>query len=141
MRKIFAILSLFIFVFYTQAQSYDGQGDHKINIGYELYAKNGIKATYDFGLSDMFSIGAGISLYLNNDVDDYFISTRISGHLGNVLDLPTKLDIYPVVELGYLSSNDITIGGYAGIRYFFTENIGVFAEIGTSGVLGLSINL
>jgi hypothetical protein len=45
------------------------------------------------------------------------------------------------MELGYLSSNDVGIGGYLGIRYFFSERIGVFVELGNNGSAGISINL
>ena len=52
---VFAIL-LCAFVPYSQAQSYKGKNDHKINVGYELYGiGNGIKASYDFGLNELFN--------------------------------------------------------------------------------------
>lgn len=142
MKNLSMAIFLFLFAICTQAQSYKGKGDNKINVGYELYGiGNGIKATYDFGLSELFSIGAGASFYLNNNEEDYFIYARTNFHLGDLLDLPSQLDIYPGVELGYLSSKNIGISGYAGIRYFFTKKIGIFAEIGNNGTIGLSVNL
>jgi hypothetical protein len=61
--------------------------------------------------------------------------------LGELLDLPCRLDIYPGLELGYLSRSDVGITGYLGIRYFFSDRFGLFAEIGNNGAIGLSINI
>jgi len=124
------------------SQSYDGKGDSKINIGYEAYGYgNGIKATYDLGLGELFSIGAGASAYFNDDENDYFIYARTQVHLGIAFDMSRKFDIYPGVELGYLSSEKVGIAGYIGIRYFITKKMGLFAEIGNNGSVGLSFNV
>lgn len=142
MKKLIILLVLFFFVFSVQSQSFKGKGDNKIDVGFDVYGNgNGIKATYDYGLSDLFSIGAGASFYFSNDVNDYFVYARTNLHLGILLDLPRSLDIYPGFEIGYLSSNDIGLSGYVGLRYFFTDKIGVFAEIGNNGTIGLSLNL
>jgi hypothetical protein len=50
------------------------------------------------------------------------------------------LDIYPGVDVGVLGK-DFGIGAHIGARYFFTERIGVFAEVGNNGSLGVSFNL
>ncbi|MCK5638757.1 MAG: hypothetical protein KAH67_08600 [Flavobacteriaceae bacterium] len=139
-------LRIFIFLFsltiVSYSQSYEGKGDHKINIGYDLYGNgNGIRASYDYGLGDLFSIGAGGSYILDDDDNDYSLFVRTNLHFAHILDLPSKFDIYPGVEVGYLSSNDIKFTGYVGLRYFFTEKIGVFAELGNNGSIGLSLNL
>ena len=124
------------------SQSYDGKGDRKINLGYEAYGfGNGIKATFDYGLSDLFSFGAGASAYFNDDENDYFIYARSQVHFGIVFDLPSCLDIYPGVELGYLSSDKVGIAGYVGIRYCITEKFGFFAEIGNNGSVGLTFSV
>lgn len=142
MKNLFFTFIIFIFTLPVFAQSYEGQGDMKFDVGYEIYGKGtGIKTTFDYGLGELFSVGLGASFYLSNEVNDYFIYGRTSLHFGELLDLPCRLDIYPGIELGYLSSNDIGIGGYLGIRYFFSEKIGVFAEIGNNGSVGISINL
>ena len=135
--------AILLFGVYTiQAQSYDGKGDMKLNIGYDVYGiGNGIKTTFDYGLGDLFSIGAGVSFYFSNEEDDYFVYARTNVHLSQILDLPQKLDIYPGVEVGYLSRSDIGFSGYIGIKYFFTERIGIMAEIGNNGSIGVSINL
>ncbi|MDG4650667.1 hypothetical protein P6F25_00020 [Chryseobacterium arthrosphaerae] len=58
----------------------------------------------------------------------------------DALNLPSKWDIYPGVDLGVLGK-DFGIGAHIGARYFFTEKIGVFAEVGNNGSLGVSFNL
>ncbi len=142
MKKILIILCISLGYMPINAQSYDGKGDSKFNIGYEAYGfGNGIKATYDYGLSELFSVGAGASAYFNDDENDYFIYARTQVHLGIVFDMSCKFDIYPGVELGYLSSEKVGIAGYVGIRYFITKKMGLFAEIGNNGSVGLSFNV
>jgi hypothetical protein len=48
------------------------------------------------------------------------------------------LDIYPGVDVGVLGK-DFGIGAHIGARYFFTNRIGVFAEVGNNGSLGVSL--
>ncbi|MCK5676966.1 MAG: hypothetical protein KAH72_00620 [Flavobacteriaceae bacterium] len=141
MKNSFMAIFFLFFAINTQAQSYDGKGDIKLSVGFDLYGNgNGIKTTFDYGLCDLFSIGVGASFYLSNDENDYFVYGRTNIHLGMLLDFPSQLDIYPGIEIGYLSSNDIGFTGYLGVRYFFTKKIGVFAEIGNNGAIGLSID-
>jgi hypothetical protein len=133
---------ILVFSLSSFAQSFDGKGDAKINVGYDIYGHgNGIKGTFDFGLCDLFSIGVGATYYIDNDENDFYIFGRTALHLGLLFDFPSQLDLYPGVNLGYLSGNDIGLTGYLGIRYFFTERIGIYAEIGNTGVIGLSFSL
>jgi hypothetical protein len=142
MKNLVFVLVLCLAVSHMQSQSFEGKGDAKVNIGFDVYGNgNGIKAAFDYGLSDLFSVGAGASFYFSNDENDYFLYLRTNVHLGIVMDLPPKFDIYPGAEIGYLSSNDIGLSGYLGLRYFFTDKIGIFTEIGNNGAIGLSINI
>lgn len=142
MKNLLMVLVIFLCFTSIRAQSYKGKGDYKINLGYEIYGLgNGIKATYDYGLSESFSVGIGGTYFFADSEEDYFIYLRTAYHFGDLLDLPRQLDLYPGVELGYLSTENIGITGYLGIRYFFTKKIGIFAEIGNHGAIGLSINL
>ena len=136
---LMGVLTL-LFVFETESQSFNGKGDSKINVGYNIYGYgNGINASYNYGLNDQFSIGAGGSYYFDNEENDYFLFARANFHLGPLMDLPRKLDIYPGVEFGYLSSENIGLAAYIGVRYFFTDRLGVYAEIGSSGSVGMSV--
>lgn len=142
MKKIIITLSFLLGVISVNGQSFDGKGDSKLNIGYEAYGfGNGVRATYDYGLSELFSIGAGGTLYFDEGENDYFLFVRSHVHLGIALDLPSKFDIYPGVELGYLSSEKMGIAGYIGFRYFITKKVGLFAELGNNGALGVSFNV
>jgi len=141
--KIFSLfLILFFFTTFLFSQSYDGKGDTKLNIGYDLYGfGNGIRTNIDYGLSDIFSVGAGGSYYFSNPDNDFYLYGRTSIHLGLLLDFPSKFDLYPSIQVGYLSGNDIGFDAFLGARYFFTDKIGVYAEFGRNGSVGLSINL
>lgn len=124
------------------AQSYDGKGEKKFNIGYDMYGfGTGVKGTFDYGLNDLFSVGGGASVFFDDGENDYYIFARTNVHLGIVFDLPCKFDMYPGLEIGYLSSEKIGVSGYLGLQYFITKKVGLFAEIGNNGTVGLSINV
>jgi len=141
--KILKILPVILFFSITSfSQSFEGKGDTKINLGYDIYGRgNGIKGTFDIGLCDLFTVGVGATYYIDNDKNDFFIFGRTALHLGLLFDFPSQLDLYPGFNLGYLSGNDIGFTGYLGIRYFFSKRIGIFAEIGNTGAIGISISL
>ncbi len=131
---------------FTNAQAWTGKGDQKINAGLSAWGYGtGITGTYDYGLNKLISVGAGLNIYFDNykDNDDKnraFVFGRINFHLKDALQLPEKLDIYPGADVGVVGSN-FGLGAHIGARYFFTERIGVFAEVGNNGSLGVSINL
>ncbi len=144
MKKMILALMLFAGIF-ANAQAYTGKGDQKVNLGLNAWGYGtGITATYDYGLSDVISIGAGGNAYFDNYRDNnkdnrVFIFGRLNFHLREALDLPEQLDIYPGVDLGVLG-RDFGIGAHIGARYFFTDKVGVFAEVGNNGSLGVSFN-
>lgn len=144
MKKMILLLMLFAGII-TNAQAYTGKGDQKVNLGLNAWGYGtGITATYDYGLSDVISIGAGGNAYFDNYRDNnkdnrVFIFGRLNFHLKEALDLPEQLDLYPGVDLGVLG-RDFGIGAHIGARYFFTDKVGVFAEVGNNGSLGVSFN-
>ncbi|HEX7869948.1 MAG TPA: DUF6646 family protein [Chryseobacterium sp.] len=144
MKKL--VFMLMIFVGATvSAQAYTGKGDQKVNLGLNAWGYGtGISATYDYGLNQLISVGAGGNAYFDNYRDNnkdnrVFIFGRVNFHLREALQLPEQLDIYPGVDLGVLG-RDFGIGAHIGARYFFTDNFGVFAEVGNNGNLGVSFN-
>lgn len=142
MKKFAITLCILLGTISVYSQSYDGKGDKMINLGYEAYGYGqGVNATFDYGLNKLLSVGGGGSLYFDDGENEYYIYGRANLHLGIVFDLPCKLDIYPGMALGYLSSEKVGISGYLGIRYLFTKKVGLFAEIGNNGSIGLSINV
>ncbi|CAD7806752.1 hypothetical protein CHRY9390_01558 [Chryseobacterium aquaeductus] len=140
---------VFMMVIFTgsmiSAQAWTGKGDQKVNLGLNAWGYGtGITATYDYGLNQFLSVGAGANAYFdgykdNNKDNRVFVFGRINFHLKEALDLPEKLDIYPGVDLGVLG-RDFGIGAHIGARYFFTEKVGVFAEVGNNVSLGVSFN-
>ena len=94
MKNFVITLCILLGTFSVYSQSYDGKGDRMINLGYEAYGYGeGVKATFDYGLTDLFSIGGGASVYFDDEENEYFIYARTNLHLGIVFDLPCKLDI------------------------------------------------
>lgn len=144
MKKLVFMLMVFIGTA-VSAQAWTGKGDQKVNLGLNAWGYGtGVTATYDYGLNQLISVGAGVNAYFDgykdNDKDNrVFVFGRINFHLKDALELPEKLDIYPGVDLGVLG-RDFGIGAHIGARYFFTEKVGVFAEVGNNGSLGVSFN-
>lgn len=146
MKKLAFMLMLIVTGTTVNAQAWTGKGDQKINAGLSVWGYGtGITGTYDYGLNGLISVGAGLNGYFSNYKDNdndnsVFIFGRLNFHLKDALQLPDKLDIYPGIDVGVVGS-DFGLGAHIGARYFFTERIGVFAEVGNNGSLGVSINL
>lgn len=146
MKKLFFMFVLMLAGTFANAQAWTGKGDQKINVGLSAWGYGtGITGTYDYGLNKLISVGAGLNIYFDNyknndDKNHAFVFGRINFHLKDALQLPEKLDIYPGADVGVVGSN-FGLGAHIGARYFFTERIGVFAEVGNNGSLGVSINL
>ncbi len=93
----------------------------------------------------------------NYGVNYIYLGARGSYHFNELLNLSTnQADLYAGIGLGYLIANydDAYFGGYngggvflpihIGGRYFFTETIGGFAEVGSSSAplkLGVTFKL
>jgi hypothetical protein len=146
MKKLILMFMIIFMGTAANAQAYTGKGDQKIQLGLSAWGYGtGVTGTYDYGLNQLISVGAGLNAYFGNykDNDDdnrVFIFGRLNFHLRDALQLPEKLDIYPGVDVGVVGS-EFGLGAHIGARYFFTDKIGVFAEVGNNGSLGVSINL
>lgn len=146
MKKLFFMFVLLLAGTFANAQTWTGKGDQKINAGLSAWGYGtGVTGTYDYGLNKLISVGAGLNIYFDNyknndDKNRAFVFGRINFHLKDALQLPEKLDIYPGADVGVVG-NSFGLGAHIGARYFFTERIGIFAEVGNNGSLGVSINL
>ncbi|KFF74094.1 hypothetical protein HX13_16665 [Chryseobacterium sp. P1-3] len=146
MKKLVFMVMIFFCGAMANAQAYTGKGDQKIQLGLNAWGYGtGITGTYDYGLNKLLSVGGGLNAYFSNYKDNdkdnrVFVFGRLNFHLNDALNLPAKWDIYPGVDVGVLGK-DFGIGAHIGARYFFTEKIGVFAEVGNNGSLGVSFNL
>jgi hypothetical protein len=58
-------------------------------------------------------------------VDRIDIKARFNANIGNVIGLPSNMDVYTGLSLGLRN-----FGGHAGFRYFFTNGFGVYGEAG-----------
>ena len=145
MRKLFFTLSLALVGGLASAQAYNGKGDKKLQVGFNGWGYGtGLVWTFDYGISKIVSVGAGANIYFSGYKDDnkdnnLFVFGRLNAHLQEPLNLPKEWDIYPGLDLGVLH-NGFGLGAHIGVRYFFTDKIGVYGEFGNNGSLGMSFN-
>lgn len=146
MKKFLITGILLVFSNFSFAQAWNGTGDQKVQIGLSAWGNGtGITGTYDYGISNMLSVGGGANFYFDNYKDNdknnnFFIFGRLNVHLQDVLGLEDKWDIYPGVDVGVIK-NTFGLGAHIGARYFFNDKLGAFVEIGNNGSVGVSINL
>ena len=146
MKKILIAGVLFFFSNMSFAQAWEGNGDQKIQIGLSAWGNGtGITGTYDYGISNMLSVGGGANFYFSNYKDDdkdnnFFIFGRLNVHLQDALGMDDQWDIYPGLDVGIIG-NTFGLGAHIGARYFFNDKLGAFVEIGNNGSIGVSINL
>lgn len=144
MNMLFVAVILFFGSNMVYAQAYEGMGDQKVQVGFSPYGNgSGITGTYDYGIHEYFSVGGGGEFYFGNDGDDdpnFYIFGRANAHLGELINLPSNMDLYPGIDVGILG-DDVGFGGHLGFRYFFQDNLGAYIELGSRGSLGLVINL
>ena len=88
------------------AQAWQGKGDQKLQVGFNGYGNGtGVTATYDYGLSNVVSLGAGANFYFdgyrdNNEDNNVFVFGRVNFHLQDALNMPSKWDLYPGLDVG-----------------------------------------
>jgi hypothetical protein len=143
MKKTIILVLFIIGGFSVNAQNFSGKGDQKLSAGFNFYGHGtGIKATYDYGLSDKFSIGIG-GVFFNTGTYDskFFVFGRGDYHFADAINAPEKLDLYLGAELGLLGDNEFGIGGHIGARYNISNNLSLFIEAGNNGAVGVAIDL
>lgn len=146
MKQVILALFLLFAGGISSAQAWGGEGDQKVQAGFSAWGYGtGITGSYDYGLGNIVSVGAGANIYFgnyrdNNKTNNFFIFGRAGFHLQEPLGLPSQWDVYPGINLGLIGS-DFGIGAYIGARYFINDKIGIYAEVGNNGSLGVSINL
>ncbi len=144
----------------TNAQAQFEKGDKLLNAGINLggtYGGGGfgLGASFEAGIHDFISVGAqadwvqwsyGWTGY-NWKYTFTTIAARGSYHFGKHFLSMDNLDLYAGPALGFRISsykdpsgwsgvynnsygNGVFFGAFAGARYYFKENLGVFAEVG-----------
>ena len=146
----------------SNAQNGYKKGDNLLNVGIGVnsYYSSGIPfgASYEIGITDDISVGANID-YLSSSYSAYgssenfsafYIGGRGSYHFNKLLRIEgDKLDLYAGAALGYRSfswsdnktpygldnsyGSSIYIGAFIGGKYYFSDKIGAFVELGEIG--------
>lgn len=123
--------------FCANAQAYDGSEDIKAFLGYaNVGGKSGVEFQLDRGLSDLVSYGVNFTFLIKPDdrettdnfdnsfkkFDSFDIGAFLRFHFSESLNLSEKVDPYLGADVSLRS-----IGAHAGIKYNFSETIGVYA--------------
>lgn len=131
MKKICFTLLLVLITTTSFSQSFNGKGDKKFQVGATVQKwGQGITGTYDVGAGQNISFGVSSTYLLGVDenidadfLDRFDVKARFNAHLQNVLNVCDCFDVYPGLNIGLRN-----FGGHGGVRYFFNDGIGVFAE-------------
>ncbi len=160
MKKLLTLAALFVFVLgasQTFAQGYK-QGDNLLNVGIGLnsYYSGGIPigASFEHGFTDVISAGANLDYFSHTYAVGYkfsiiYIGVRGSYHFNELLNIQNdKVDLYAGLGLGYRNfkwsdsafnglagsyGSGAYFTGFVGGRYYFTDAVGGFVELGGGG--------
>ena len=159
MKKIILLVIVVAAISTAHAQSFK-KGDKLLNIGIGLnsYYSSGIplNASFEVGVTDDISAGGSLDYLSTSYLNDFkftaiYIGARGSYHFNKVFNIDSdKVDLYGGLGLGYRSFswsdsniNSSILGGsygsgiyfglHIGGKYYFTDNIGAFAEFGAIG--------
>ena len=138
MKKTLLTALLFVGTnFCANAQAYDGKDDIKIFAGYaNVGSKSGVEIQFDRGLSDLMSYGVNLTFLIKPDdrattddfdttfkkFDSFDMGAFLRFHFSEPLNLSERVDPYLGADFSLRS-----IGAHAGIKYNFSEVIGVYA--------------
>lgn len=157
MKKIFAIVALFsMSLLATQsfAQLAVDKGTKFVNLGIGFggfgYGGIGFNAAADFGVFKNITVGPQVGYRSATDaaftgfrVNYLDIGVRGAYHFNELINLPEAADLYAGLVLSYVNVST-SFSGYGGSasglyvpiviggRYFFSEKVGAFAELGTA---------
>ena len=129
------VLACIFYSCLSYGQAFRGKKDMKFQVGFNMQEHaNGIQASFDKGLAENISVGVAATYLLSTN--KYLVSTpyakdlmdikaRFNAHIGDVLGLKPKMDVYPGLDLSLKN-----FGGHLGFRWFFSSGFGVYAEAG-----------
>ena len=165
---IVALFSLSLVATQSFAQLAIDKGTKFVNLGLGLGGYGGagglaFGASADFGVAPSITVGGQVAyrsfnygyLGVNDNINYLYFAVRGSYHFNELLKLPTdKVDLYAGLGIGYESvtysdsfgtgftafGSGIYVPLHLGGRYFFTEKIGAFAEVG-AGVSPLMLGV
>jgi len=145
--KVIRLAFVLIFsVSLLNAQVWMGRGDQKVQAGLSMWGRGdlGFRASYDYGISRVVSLGGGIGVYSQGKISGenkttFSVYARANYHLNEELELSDRFGVYPGVSLGVFGRS-LDFGAHIGMRYFLNPNVGIFMELGNRGSAGISIN-
>ncbi len=158
----FCLLSGLFFEQTASAQFKNGDKLLNIGIGLNSYYTGGtpLSASFEVGVSDVVSVGGGLDYvsynygYVGNSYSftSLYIGARGSYHFNQLLNLRSKdWDIYGGLGLGYRSfswsdntfngnglggayGSGLVLGIHIGAKYYFSQKVGAFLELGAMGI-------
>ena len=133
MKKNYLSIVILVSFQLLTAQSFKGKSDKKFQFGANIQSRAvGVSSSFDLGLGENLSFGLMANYLINADEalnekakfsDRTDLKARFNAHLGDVIGLPSVIDVYPGLSLGTKN-----FGGHVGIRYFFSDGFGVYSE-------------
>lgn len=139
------------------------KGDKLLNVGLGINSSYSggipIGASYELGLTDAISVGVNAD-YLSHNYNygsgfkykftALYFAARASYHVNELLKIENeKIDLYGGATLGYRSfkwndsfssgilgdsyGSGLYLGAYAGGKYYFSEKVSIFTELGAIG--------
>lgn len=153
----------------SNAQAQYQKGDKLLNLGIGINSYYGggipIGAALEVGITDEISVG-GAASYLSHSYgssiyswkySSLYVGGRGSYHVNKLLNLnEEKIDLYGGLGLGYrtytvkdrdpnynygYNNGALTLGGFVGGRYYFSEKMAVYAELGAGGYSNANIGI
>jgi hypothetical protein len=139
-----------------------GLGSPFFGFGYSASLPFNPTITYERGITDVISVGGTLSFAnskFNGDGFSFkesatYIGVRGSYHVNQYLNLGDNVDLYGGASLGYVvvsvSDNQNNFGAaasapgfglFAGGKYYFQPNFGVYAEVGYESLSFLNIGV
>lgn len=123
------------------AQAYDGSDDKKMFLGATMVGDQfGIELQGDEGLSDLVSTGGKLIFLFIKDAEDldefdrtasafskFDLALFLRFHFSEALQLSEKTDPYLGLDISLKA-----LGGHVGIKYNFSETLGIYAQAGHS---------
>jgi hypothetical protein len=158
MKKLFSVSIASLMLFFVSTTGFSqafSKSDKLLNAGLAIgtygYGGIGFGGTFEFGVTDDISVGPTVGYSGTTDSGYGFSVLSIGGrgsyHFNRLFNLTNdKLDIYAGAGLGYRRvgyDNPYLVGysygsgvlllAHVGIRYYFSDKMGVYGEAG-SGV-------
>lgn len=151
MKKIILVLFILVAANSMKGQTFD-KGTSVIHLGLGVGGNFGtpLGIGYEKGISDKIGIG-GFAGYSSKSFAGFKVTNILLAVKGNYHFYQTdKLDTYAGAMLGYAIANvasggtfaddGVNFGGQIGARYYFTDSIGAFAELGY-GIANLNVGV